>query len=363
MTDCIVVGGGLIGMLTARMLREAGAGVMLVERSELGREASWAGGGILSPLYPWRYPEPVTTLSRYSQARYRDFAESLREETGIDPEWTPSGLLILDVEEQDAALDWARRSGADLRPVGRDAIRDCEPALSAALEAGLWMPAIAQVRNPRLVKALRASLAQRGVVCRTDTPVERVGVRGGRAVGVETAEGPIEGDRVVVATGAWSAHLVPGVADGLPIEPVRGQMILFKTEPGTVSRIVLHQSQYLIPRRDGRVLAGSTLERVGFDKSTTEEAAEDLRRAAIALVPALEHAPIEQHWAGLRPGSPTGVPFIGAHPQIEGLFANAGHFRNGVVMGLASAQLMADLVLDREPALDPEPFRLERDAD
>jgi glycine oxidase len=363
MTDCIVVGGGLIGMLTARILREAGAEVVLVERGELGREASWAGGGILSPLYPWRYPEPVTTLSSYSQARYPGFAESLREETGIDPEWTHSGLLILDVDEQDEALDWARRSGADLRPVDREALRECEPALSVGPEAGLWMPAIAQVRNPRLVKALRASLAQRGVDCRTGTPVDRVSVRGGRAVGVETDVGPIEGDRVVVATGAWSAHLVPGVADGLPVEPVRGQMILFKTEPGTVSRIVLHRSRYLIPRRDGRVLAGSTLERVGFDKSTTEEAAEDLRRAAIELVPALEHAPIEHHWAGLRPGSPTGVPFIGEHPQIRGLFANAGHFRNGVVMGLASAQLMADLVLDREPAFDPEPFRLERDTD
>jgi glycine oxidase len=363
MTDCIVVGGGLIGMLTVRILREAGAQVVLVERGELGREASWAGGGILSPLYPWRYPDPVTMLSSYSQVRYQAFAESLHEETGIDPEWTLSGLIILDVDEQDAALHWAGRSGADLRPVGREALRDCEPALRAGPEAGLWMPAIAQIRNPRLVKALRASLAQRGVDCRTDTPVERVAVRGGRAVGVETEAGLIEGDRVVVATGAWSAHLVPGVADGLPVEPVRGQMILLKTEPGTVSRIVLHQSQYLIPRRDGRVLAGSTLERVGFDKSTTEEAAEHLRRAAIELVPALEQAPIEHHWAGLRPGSPTGVPFIGEHPQIRGLFANAGHFRNGVVMGLASAQLMADLVLGRAPALDPEPFRLERDTD
>ncbi len=360
MTDCIVVGGGLIGMLTARLLRDGGADVMLLERGDLGREASWAGGGILSPLYPWRYPGPVTALASYSQARYRAFTEALHEETGIDPEWTPSGLLILDVDQQTEASAWAQETGADLRSLDRNAVRECEPALAESFESGLWMPAIAQVRNPRLVKALRASLQARGVECRTGTPVQRMAVQSGRVRGVETADGVIEAERVVVAIGAWSAHLVPGIGAGLPVEPVRGQMILFKARPDMLQRIVLHRDHYLIPRRDGRILAGSTLERVGFDKSTTEEAEQLLHRLAVELVPALAQAPIEHHWAGLRPGSPTGVPFIAEHPRIKGLFVNAGHFRNGVVMGLGSARLVADLMLGREPEIDPAPFGLER---
>ena len=356
MTDCIVVGGGLIGMLTARNLQEGGADVLLVERGELGREASWAGGGILSPLYPWRYPDSVTALARYSQAHYDELARDLHEETGIDPEWTRNGLLILDVEERDQARSWAPAHAQRLEELDAAALSACEPALAQGFQDGLWMPDVAQIRNPRLVKALKASLQARGIRFREWTNVEGLAVQGERVTGVHTPEGVLSAETVLVAGGAWSSRLLELPEAGVEVEPVRGQMIVFKAEPGLLSRIVLHRDRYVIPRRDGRILAGSTLERVGFDKHTTEGARRELQAAARALVPALAGYPVEHHWAGLRPGTPQGIPYIGPHPTLRGLYLNAGHFRNGVVLGLASARLAADLVLGRPCLLDPAPY-------
>jgi glycine oxidase len=358
-SDVVVIGGGLIGMLTARLLNGAGLSVTLLERGQTGRESSWAGGGILSPLHPWRYPDAVSALADWSQRHYERLAEDLARETGIDPEWTRSGLLVLDPEAGDAALSWCKRWGQPATPLSDEGLRAAEPALGETVAAqALLLEQVAQIRNPRLVKALRRSLDLRGVRVVEQTEVQGLDITGARVQAVRTEDVRYTADAVVVTAGAWTATLVDMPSDDFAIEPVRGQMLLLRGEPGFLKRIVLSGDRYLIPRRDGRILVGSTVERVGFDKTTTDEAHEDLRAAAIALIPELERFEVERHWAGLRPGSPRGIPYIGPHPGLGGLYINAGHYRNGVVLGLASARLLADLLTGAPAPLPAEPYRV-----
>jgi glycine oxidase len=358
MSDILVIGGGIIGLLTARELVQAGAKVTLVEMGETGREASWAGGGIISPLYPWRYLDSVTALASWSQHIYPSLCTELHDETGIDPELTRNGLLILDMEELDQALAWAGRHQAEIEILDAERLHADEPDLGPRPARSMLMPAIAQVRNPRLVKSARRALEGR-IVLREQEEVLELLVEQGRVRGVRTDKGEIQADQVVICAGAWTAKLLEQLGSQPEIEPVRGQMILFLARPGEISHITLYRDRYVIPRRDGHILIGSTMERTGFVKATTAEAKEELYRSAVELFPILKRTPIENHWSGLRPGSPSGVPYIGAYPAIEGIYLNAGHFRNGVVTGPASARLMADLVLGREPILDPAPYALD----
>jgi glycine oxidase len=358
MSRILVIGGGIIGLLTARELVEAGAAVTLIEMGETGRESSWAGGGILSPLYPWRYPEAVTSLATWSQAAYPALAEALIEETGLDPELTVNGLLVLDMEDQADALDWAARHGHRVEVLQGADLHQEEPHLGPDLGAGMLFPQIAQVRTPRLAKAVRRSIEQRIDLRENEEVIEFI-IENARITGVRTTSGVMPFDQVIVCAGAWTARLLEQLGNAPAIEPVRGQMILFYGKPGEIHHITLHRDRYLIPRRDGRMLFGSTLEHTGFSKATTAEAKEALYRAAFALFPLLKRTPIEDHWSGLRPGSPSGIPFIAAYPGVDGLFINAGHFRNGLVTGPASARLATDLVLGRTPILDPSPYAVD----
>lgn len=360
MQDVVIIGGGVIGCLSALNLLDAGMSVTLIERGSTGREASWAGGGIVSPLYPWRYSEAISALAQWSQDYYPQLGEKLAAQTGIDPEVTPCGLMWLDHEEQDQALAWAARHDKPLRKMEADFIYDRVPVLAPGFQGALWHQGLANVRNPRLMAALKVRLQQHpSFSLLENTQVSGLLEKTGRVAGVRHAHGEVSAGAVVLAAGAWSGDWLAGIGSGLPVAPVKGEMLLYKREPGWLSTMVLYQGRYAIPRSDGHILIGSTLQHVGYDKRTTEQALKSLRESAIGLLPDLAREQPVAQWAGLRPGSPEGVPYIGEVPERPGLWVNAGHYRNGLVLAPASCRLLADLMTGNQPAIDPGPYGLE----
>ncbi len=354
-----IIGGGIIGLSCALELARAGLEVRIFERGEFGGEASWAGGGILWPLYPWRYAAPVHALARWSAARYPQLCAELAVQTGVDPQWTRSGLLMLDQEMQEAARDWQRLQDEAIAPIDAPTLGQLEPLLTDQHRAALHFPQVAQVRNPRLLQALLAHLRQLGVELHPHEALRQWQVESGRILGFTTdratyaASGPI-----VITSGAWSRNLLQDLSPPLPVRPVRGQMLLLQAQPGFLRHILLHRGHYAIPRRDGLIVFGSTLEDVGFDKSTTDSAHAALLEAARQIHPSLAALPILRHWAGLRPYAADGIPLIGRHPRLEGLYVNAGHYRNGLLMAPACAHLLTDHILGRPPIVDPRPYQL-----
>lgn len=361
MNDYLVIGGGVMGLLLARELAADGASVTVLEQGFCFGEASWAGGGIVSPLYPWRYSSAVSALAFQAQLAYPRLAQELFAETGVDPELEQTGLLMLDADDECEALNWAAETGKIVQRVSSESIRAREPGLSRNFANGLWMPEIANIRNPRLGQALLTSLRGNSrVQILEQTSVVSLNGDGTR---IQRAEIVREGRReslsagaFVVTAGAWSGNLLASLGVDLPVVPVKGQMLLFQPERRLVSSIVLTAGRYIIPRRDNHLLVGSTLEHTGFDKSTTEEALRSLHHSAIALLPELAKYPVRQQWAGLRPGAPQGIPYIGRVGAWGNLYVNAGHFRNGLVLAPASAKLLADLLLRRRPDIDPQPY-------
>ncbi len=346
----IVTGGGGVGLATAQALLQAGHDVTLLERNMVGREASWAGGGILSPLCPWDYPEEVTRLAGRGAALFADWAHELREATGIDTEYEQSGMLVLPPCDMEYAWQWCADHDVPLQQV---APADCEVPTDGD---ALLLPQVAQVRNPRLLRAMRKRVEMLGGRIVENCAVQEVVAEAGRVNRVLTSCGEFSADDYVVTAGAWSKEVLGQHALHLDLKPIRGQILLFKFEQRPLRHIVLQRDLYLIPRRDGHLLVGSTLEDVGFDKRTTDEAREELIRRAQLLLPQLRGMPVVQQWAGLRPGSPHNIPTIGRHPHLENLYLNGGHFRYGVTMAPASAEILLNQLTGAPQPFDVAPY-------
>ncbi|WP_333876594.1 glycine oxidase ThiO [Methylobacter sp.] len=357
--DITIIGGGIIGLLTAREFIKTGATVTIIEKNELGQESSWAGGGILLPLYPWRQSDAITRLVLQSLKLYPSLAAQLTAETQIDPEWNPCGLLIVKNPDITAVVNWCNANEILYRPAGVDFFN----MLNTVPDQPLWLPEIAQARNPRLVKSLKQNLLNKGVTLMEHCELTSINLTKSRITSIHTSSGQFAVNQLVITAGAWTGQLFrqlfPAEIDDAPkIAPVKGQMLLFDAQPETLSYMVLDGDQYLIPRRDGKILAGSTVEQDEFNKTTTTQARDRLKAFAVNLLPSLNDFPLIKHWAGLRPGTEHGIPYIDKHPNISNLYINAGHFRNGLAMGPASAQLMVDLILERPTAVAPEPYKL-----
>lgn len=306
--DWVVVGAGVIGLACAEALsRSQGVGarrIAVIERDALGRaSASWASGGMLCPLPPDQCPEPIRDLYERSLVLYPGWCAALREESGVDPEYWQCGAIY-------------RKDGQEQ-----------------------WLDWLAQVRSPRLLQSLIATLRNRGVTLLDHTAVQSWDCVDGVLRGLHSTRGVISCRQALLAAGAWSQPLG---AEGMG--PAKGQMILLRGAPGALPHILIGEDGYMIPRRDGRLLVGSTLEDVGFDTTPTAAAAELLRARAQRLWPASRELPLEAHWTGLRPKPAGDAPLIGPHPSIQGLFLATGHFRIGVTLAPATAERVAEII-------------------
>lgn len=327
----VIIGGGVIGCLSAIVLHKKGAHVTLVERAEIGAESSWAGGGVLLPLLPWHYSAPVNTLALAGAKLYPMLAEELLASTGIDIEYTVSGLRVLPPFDSSLSKQWCAENGLTAETDGDT----------------LWLPDVAQVRNPRLMQALKRWLELNDVAT-VKAEITPITSNKNRVTQLSISQGEIIScDQVVISAGAWSQALLGDYALDLELKPMRGQMLLYQQPVGLLREILYCDDFYLIPRRDGHILAGSTVEDVGFDKTTTMTAAETLHQKALKLLPALADCSAIQHWSGLRPGSPDNIPVIQRHPQLENVWLNTGHFRYGVTMAPAAAEILAQLLLEK----------------
>ena len=326
-----------MGCLTALQLVLRGCSVTLVERNivaaQTSGESSWAGAGILFPLLPWLYKDAVNQLAMAGASLYPALCKRLLDETGIDPEYTQSGLQILPTFDEKAAINWCAQYQI---PIQKNA-------------NGLFLPTIAQVRPPHLLQALRQMLIQQNVTLLEHTQLEPL-KNVDKIDGWKANSGAVlTADAFVVTSGAWSFELLKETAANLDIKPMRGQILLYELSNQSVAEIpknIIYQNGfYLVPRRDGLLLAGSTLEDVGFDTRTTIEVKQDLKTKAESILPILKYASIRKHWSGLRPGTPDNLPTIAQHPSIKNLYLNTGHFRYGLTMAPASAELVAAIML------------------
>lgn len=356
--EIVIVGGGVIGLLSAFVLAQANCKVTILEKSSGATESSWAGGGIVSPMYPWRYSPAVTALSQLAQVEYPRLAQQLLAMTGVDVELNACGMLMLEAEDKRDALVWAKQYQQPIHELKATGVSELSPLL-AHFDSGLWLPHIANVRNPRLLRALVQAVEMLGVRYIKQADVVGWHSETHRMTALETRDGQkYQADAFVVTAGAWTGQLLASLTIAMPVKPIKGQMILYKLPTQQLAQIVLHQGHYLIPRQDGHILCGSTVEDTGFVKQTTAEALQLLTQSAERILPMLANYTPIGHWAGLRPASPNGIPFIGRVPQFANLWVNAGQFRNGLVLAPASAQLLADLILQREPCVSPEPYQV-----
>jgi len=362
----VVIGGGVIGCLTAWYLARQGASVTVLERGRAGSESSWAGAGILCPIHPWLYPDAFTELVCASLERYPELSARLHEESGISTEWCRSGLLIPEfaddrVQHREAALAWSERFGWRVQDLDAAELRLAEPMLSEKVVGGLIWPEVGQVRNPRLLQAVRVAMLKAGVELCEGAEVSGIIDDGGHVAGVMLAGGGrVPADQVLLAAGSWSGDLAAQFGLQLPVEPVKGQIVLLKTSPGSVRHIIKHDDAYFVPRVDGRLLVGASMERVGFARGTTGKVVADLLDAAYRIVPGLQRAEIEREWMGFRPGSPDGLPYLGPVPERPGLWVASGHYRNGVALAPITAEVMSRWMLSGSPPMNMAPFRIDR---
>jgi glycine oxidase len=366
-SDAVVVGGGIVGLAVAYFLARAGVGVTLVERGAVGREASWAAAGYLSYQGGSNTPGPRLDLTRTSFEMYEGWVREIGELTPADTGFWRCGLLEIALSEAEAVeararAAWQRAAGFAVEWLDERAVRGREPGLSAELpvHGALLFPAVAQVRPPRMLKALAEATRRRGVEIREQAPVAAILRDGDRVTGVALAGGETIATPVVVnAAGSWASQLAPEMAV-MPVKPMKGTVVLLEVATPPTRELLVSERGSIYPRMDNKVAVGATVEDVGYDTEVRLGSVQKLVSQALAVLPELKDARLAGAWAGLRPYSHDNLPYLGPVPGLRGAYAAAGHYRSGILLAPITGVLLTEMILEKPPTLPLEPFAVAR---
>lgn len=359
-----VIGGGIVGLAVAEELTRRQIPVVLLEKNPgLAREASLVAAGILSPQSEVQEPGPFLDLLLSADALIPEIVDRLESESGLDLDYQRCGMLGLAFSDsQEESLErnriWQKLAGIPVEGWTAEKIRREEPAVDGPIRAGFFWPTTGRIDPVPMARAYERGILRRGGEIQVGTPVRSIRIRGGRVAGVETPAGLIDADAVIDCAGPW-AGLEGALPFQIPCVPVRGQILQFAASEKFLSRIVHSETGYLVQRSGGRLVAGTTLERAGYDCRVTEEGRRSIREGAARICSQVSRFSLQEERAGLRPDTPDHLPILGETP-IPGLFVAAGHYRNGILLAPITGQLMADLVMGRKPSISLIPFGLDR---
>ncbi len=363
-SDVLIIGGGIAGCACAYELAKRGARVTLVEYGKTGMQATNAAAGLLAPLGEADAPHAIMRAGLGALREYPALVAELRERCGFDVELLQEGILKVAFNEDEAAAllrrySWQRELGLPLEWLDGATCRELEPRLTEGVIAGVFSPAEAWVSNQLLTLALERAARSYGAVLRERAPVTRVRRQRGRVAGVVAGGLTYEAQTIVLAAGARSGQIAAQMGLALPVFPVRGQMIALGGMLPPIRHAVWGTRGYLVPRANGLVFAGATVEHVGFRRRTTKSGVHAMRKMASDLVPQLSAATMPFEWAGLRPATHDGMPFIGPIGET-GVVAATGHYRNGILLGPLTGALVASGILDSDWSETPAEFSPER---
>jgi glycine oxidase len=357
--DVAIVGGGVIGGSIAFELASEKLSVVVLDRQQPGCESSWAAAGMLSPGPDSPEAVPLVPLAKESMRLYPEFVSAIEDSSGQTTTYAREGTLEIfpapqGDSERDRMVAEHRRLGLAAESISLDAARKLEKSLGPAAQAAVWLPEEATLDPRLLMDALLAATRRRGVEIRADCAVTDVLTQANRVTGVMAGGEKISAKFVVAAAGSFCGS-IGGLAPFAPTRPVRGQMVALRSGDTALRRVLRSARGYLVPRRDDRIIAGSTLEDAGFQKHVTPAGIEKILDAALELIPGLADAEILETWAGLRPGTPDNLPILGP-TDIEGMWMATGHYRNGILLAPVTAKLIRNWILREQISLDTSIF-------
>ena len=358
-SDVIIIGAGVIGCAIAYNLSKADLTTLVIDKADgVGREASWAGAGVLTSHASTR--EPYPELCRASLALYPSLADELKARTQIDIEFIRSGTLSLffNEDEENGVIGLAERRidrGFSAEVLTPEQIWKIEPAVSKSVVGGVRFPEDAQVRNPKLVRAFAKGAALLGSQFLLGNPVDGFEREKGRISGVKVNGELFRGDTIVIAAGCWSGALAQELGFHLPIQPSRGQIVLVDTTSLVMRHTIDGLGVYVVPRSDGKILIGATVEFVGYDKRTTLVGVQQMIEAGTTLIPELAGMSFTRAWAGLRPHIKDG-PCLGSVPGLDNVIIASGHFKNGILLAPITGVLISELITSGVPSISLGPF-------